>query len=97
MASASWSGWRSAVASLLLLVTTGAAPGDLRAETPTERREHAVIRARAGQIDEAAQALRDMLAAGIEDDVVAMDLTTLLQQQGKSAEAPAVFARAGNS
>ena len=30
-------------------------------------------------------------------DVNLMDLTTLLQQQGKSAEATAVFAKAGNS
>ena len=43
---------------------------------------------------EAQAALRAMLAAGTDDGLVAMDLTTLLQQDGKSAEAIAVFEKA---
>jgi biofilm PGA synthesis protein PgaA len=43
---------------------------------------------------EAQAALRGMLAAGIDDGLVAMDLATLLQQDGKAAEAVAVFQNA---
>ena len=43
---------------------------------------------------EAQAALRAMLAAGNDDGLVAMDLATLLQQDGKPAEAVAVFEKA---
>jgi biofilm PGA synthesis protein PgaA len=43
---------------------------------------------------EAQAALRAMLAAGTDDGLVAMDLITLLQQDGNSAEAVAVFEKA---
>ena len=43
---------------------------------------------------EAQAALRAMLAAGTDDGLVAMDLATLLQQDGKPAEAVAVFEKA---
>ena len=64
------------------------------AQSATEQRERAVTRARAGNVGEAVVALRAMLAAGVDDGRVAMDLTTLLQQDGKSEEAAAVFAKA---
>lgn len=67
------------------------------AETPTQQREAAVLKARAGQMAEAQAALRAMLAAGTDDGLVAMDLTTLLQQDGKAAEAAAVFEQANKS
>jgi biofilm PGA synthesis protein PgaA len=67
------------------------------AQSPTERREAAVLKARAGQMAAAQEDLRALLAAGIDDGLVAMDLTTLLQQDGKSAEAVAVFAQAGRT
>jgi biofilm PGA synthesis protein PgaA len=41
---------------------------------------------------EAQSSLRNMLAAGTDDGLVAMDLVTLLQQDGKNAEAAALFA-----
>jgi len=40
---------------------------------------------------EAQAALRAMLASGIDDGLVAMDLAILLQQDRKPAEAVAVF------
>src|SRR5262245_47448138 len=75
------------------LALAGALP-DARAQTATQQREAAVLKARAGQMAEAQAALRAMLAAGVDDGLVAMDLTTLLQQDGKSAEAVAVFEKA---
>ena len=63
-------------------------------QSPTERREAAVLKARAGQMAAAQADLRALLAAGIDDGLVAMDLATLLQQDGKSAEAVDVFAKA---
>ena len=71
--------------------------GPVFAQTATERREAAVLRARAGHVDEALQSLRALLASGTDDGLVAMDLATLLQQNGKSAEAAEVFARAGKT
>ncbi|MEA2916970.1 MAG: Tetratricopeptide repeat [Bradyrhizobium sp.] len=56
-----------------------------------------MLKARAGQMAEAQAALRAMLAAGTDDGLVAMDLTTLLQQGGKPAEAVAVFEKAGHA
>jgi biofilm PGA synthesis protein PgaA len=64
------------------------------AQTATQQREAAVLKARAGNMAEAQAALRAMLAAGTDDGLVAMDLTTLLQQDGKSSEAVAVFEKA---
>ena len=64
-------------------------------QSATQQREAAVLKARAGHMAEAQAALRGMLAAGIADNgLVAMDLTTLLQQDGKSAEAADVFEKA---
>ena len=56
-----------------------------------------MLKARAGNMAEAQAALRAMLAAGTDDGLVAMDLTTLLQQDGKSSEAVAVFEKATSS
>ena len=64
------------------------------AQTATQQREAAVLKARAGNAVEAQAALRAMLAVGTDDGLVAMDLTTLLQQDGKSSEAVAVFEKA---
>jgi tetratricopeptide (TPR) repeat protein len=63
-------------------------------QSATQQREAAVLKARAGQMAEAQAALRAMLAAGIDDGLVAMDLVTLLQQDGKAAEAVAEFEKA---
>src|SRR5215475_11238392 len=82
---------------LAVLALAGASP-QTRAQTATQQREAAVLKARAGQMAEAQAALRAMLAAGIDDGgLVAMDLTTLLQQDGKSAEAVAVFEKANKA
>ncbi|MGB6351729.1 MAG: hypothetical protein WBG10_17060, partial [Pseudolabrys sp.] len=64
------------------------------AQTITERREAAVLQARAGQLVPAIAALRAMLAAGQEDGLVAMDLSALLQQAHRPGEAIAVFEKA---
>jgi biofilm PGA synthesis protein PgaA len=64
------------------------------AQTASQQREAAVLKARAGQMADAQAALRALLAAGIDDGLVAMDLATLLQQDGKPAEAVAVFEKA---
>ena len=89
--------WRWTLVLAWAVVGTVALAGQAVAQTATERREAAVLRARTGQVDEAVQSLRSMLASGIDDGLVAMDLTTLLQQNGKAEEAAAVFARAGKS
>ena len=68
--------------------------GPAAAQTVTEQREAAVRLARAGQMPRALADLRALLAAGREDGFVAMDLATLLQQDGKAAEAVAVFEKA---
>lgn len=65
------------------------------AQTVTQQREAAVLKARAGQTVEAQAALRALLAAGADDGLVAMDLVVLLHQDGKPAEAVSVFERAG--
>jgi biofilm PGA synthesis protein PgaA len=64
------------------------------AQTITERREAAVLQARAGQLEPAIATLRAMLAAGEDDGLVAMDLSALLQQAHRPGEAIAVFERA---
>jgi|FEC22Drversion2_1045045.scaffolds.fasta_scaffold00662_22 biofilm PGA synthesis protein PgaA len=81
---------------LAVLALAGAAAG-VCAQTAAQQREAAVLKARAGQMAEAQAALRAMLAAGVDDGLVAMDLTTLLQQDGKSAEAVAVFEKANKA
>lgn len=70
---------------------------DIYAQSVTEQRESAVRLARAGQMVEAQATLRGLLAAGTDDGLVAMDLVTLLQQDGKSAEAAALFASAAKA
>jgi Flp pilus assembly protein TadD len=72
---------------LLAVLAFAGLPADARAQTATQQREAAVLQARGGHMAEAQAALRTMLAAGTDDGLVAMDLTTLLQQDGKSAEA----------
>jgi biofilm PGA synthesis protein PgaA len=64
------------------------------AQTATEQREAAVLKARAGRMAEAQADLRAMLAKGTDDGLVAMDLATLLQRDGKAAEAVEVFEKA---
>src|SRR5215471_9337219 len=77
---------------ILIVGLLGAGPA--WTQSATQQREAAVLKARAGQMAEAQAALRAMLAAGIDDGLVAMDLTTLLQQDGKADEAAAVFEKA---
>ena len=79
---------------LLAVLALAGGPPDARAQTATQQREAAVLKARAGQMAEAQAALRAMLASGIDDGLVAMDLATLLQQDGQPAEAIAVFEKA---
>src|SRR5262245_18392492 len=81
---------------LAVLALAGAKP-DACAQTATQQREAAVLKARAGQMTEAQAALRAMLAAGVDDGLVAIDLATLLQQDGKAAEAVAVFEKANKT
>ena len=69
----------------------------MRGQTASQQREAAVLKARAGQMAEAQAALRAMLASGIDDGLVAMDLAILLQQDRKPAEAVAVFEQAAKS
>ncbi len=64
------------------------------AQAVTERREAAALQARAGHPEAAIQALRAMLAAGEDDGLVAMDLTAVLQQAGRTADAATVFEKA---
>lgn len=87
------------VASRLVLAMTLVLVGSglVFAQSATERREAAVLKARAGQMAAAQADLRALLAAGIDDGLVAMDLATLLQQDGKAAEAVSVFERAGRA
>jgi biofilm PGA synthesis protein PgaA len=81
---------------VLLLAVLALAGGltHARAQTATQQREAAVLKARAGQMAEAQAALRAMLASGTDDGLVAVDLATLLQQDGKAAEAVAIFEKA---
>lgn len=82
---------------LILLVSAWLATGhEVRAQTATELRENAVRAARAGKMAEAQATLRALLVSGPDDGRVAMDLATLLEMDGKPAEAAAVFARAAN-
>jgi biofilm PGA synthesis protein PgaA len=69
-------------------------PAKAWAQTAAQQRESAVLKARAGQMAEAQAALRAMLASGVDDGLVAMDLAVLLQQDRKPAEAVVVFEQA---
>ena len=82
---------------LLAVLALARASSDALAQTATQQREAAVLKARAGQMAEAQAALRAMLASGTDDGLVAMDLATLLQQDGKAAEAIAVFEKANKA
>src|SRR5689334_6353652 len=78
----------------LALLLSVAGSGALHGESITQQREDAVRRARAGHMAEAQATLRSLLASGAEDrGLVAMDLVTLLQQDGKPREAADLFAR----
>src|SRR5215471_14998338 len=80
-------------AGLALAVLLGVAQG--WAQSATELREAAVVKARAGKMAKAQADLRALLARGVDDGgLVAMDLATLLQQDGKPAEAVAAYERA---
>ncbi|MGL4444563.1 MAG: poly-beta-1,6 N-acetyl-D-glucosamine export porin PgaA [Alsobacter sp.] len=59
-------------------------------------REEAVLQARAGNLEAALASLRRQVAEGTSDRLVAMDLATLLQENGRDAEAVAVFAHAAD-
>jgi biofilm PGA synthesis protein PgaA len=80
---------------ILIVGLFGAGSG--AAQTATQQREAAVLKARAGNMAGAQAALRAMLVAGTDDGLVAMDLTTLLQQDGRSGEAVAVFEKAART
>ena len=76
---------------LLAVLVLAGGPLGAWAQTAAQQREAAVLKARAGQMAEAQAALRAMLASGVDDGLVAMDLATLLQQDRKPADAVAVF------
>jgi biofilm PGA synthesis protein PgaA len=80
------------VPAILLAALICAAPA--HAQTPTQQREAAVLKARGGQRSEAIAALRSMLSSGVDDGLVAMDLVDLLQQDGQPGEAIAVYEKA---
>lgn len=88
--------WLGAIAITAFLAPLGIAAAPAAMPDAANPREAAVLQARAGQVDAALAALRAMLAAGTRDRLVAMDLTTLLQQHGHVAEAAAVFAQAAD-
>lgn len=80
-----------ALASCALL---GAAQeGIAQGQTATDLRENAVRVARSGKMAEAQATLRTLLVVGPDDGLVAMDLVTLLEQDGKPLEAAAIFTR----
>lgn len=78
----------------LVILASFTIAGPAHAQTATELRENAVRAARAGKMAEAQATLRALLVSGPDDGRVAMDLATLLEMDGKPAEAAAVFARA---
>ena len=84
---------RWVIAGWLLIVGVIGAE-QVSAQTITERREAAVLQARAGRLEPAIVELRAMLAAGEDDGLVAMDLSALLQQAHRPGEAIAVFEKA---
>lgn len=80
-----------------ILLASIAMTGAAQAQTATDLRENAVRAARSGKMAEAQASLRGLLVAGPDDGLVAMDLVTLLEQDGKSLEAAAIFARANKA
>src|SRR4051812_23392400 len=82
---------------LLAVVVLAGGPLGAWAQTAAQQREAAVLQARAGQVAAAQAALRAMLASGLDDGLVAMDLATLLQQDRKPADAVAVFEQAAKA
>lgn len=68
--------------------------GPAAAQAVPSAREAAVLEARAGDREAGIAALRRQLEAGSPDPLVAADLATLLQQEGRPAEALAVARRA---
>lgn len=78
----------------LLLLATGAMAGAVQAQSATDLRENAVRQARVGKMSEAQASLRALLVTGPDDGLVAMDLVTLLEQDGKPLEAAVIFTRA---
>ncbi len=80
--------------SVLLVLATGAMAGAAQAQTATDLRENAVRQARLGKMAEAQASLRALLVMGPDDGLVAMDLVTLLEQDGKPLEAAVIFTRA---
>lgn len=80
-----------------VLLASIAMTGTAQAQTATDLRENAVRDARAGKMAEAHASLRALLVTGPDDGLVAMDLVTLLEQDGKSREAAAIFARANKA
>ena len=86
---------RPAIFAALVVVLGPVDAGQGLAQTATEQREAAVLKARAGHMGEAQKELRAMLAAGTDDNgLVVMDLASLLQQDRKAREAVAVFEKA---
>ena len=69
---------------LLAVLALAGASSDAFAQTATQQREAAVLKARAGQMAEAQAALRAMLASGTDDGLVAMDLTSLSTSDSSS-------------
>ena len=81
----------------LVLLASSAIAGTVQAQTATDLRENAVWQARAGKMAEAQNTLRALLVSGPDDGLVAMDLVTLLEQDGKPLEAAVIFTRANKS
>lgn len=81
----------------LVLFASSAIAGTVQAQTATDLRENAVWQARSGKMAEAQKTLRALLVSGPDDGLVAMDLVTLLEQDGKPLEAAAIFTRANKS
>ena len=83
-----------AIMALAIVIAGWIGTGRALADTIAQKREAAVLEARAGHMNEALARLREMLRGGEDDGLVAMDLTALLQQAHKSREAVAVFEKA---
>lgn len=81
----------------LVLLASCTIAGTVGAQTATDLRENAVWQARAGKMAEAQKTLRALLVSGPDDGLVAMDLVTLLEQDGKPLEAAVIFTRADKS
>lgn len=78
----------------LVLLASCTIAGSVGAQTATDLRENAVWLARSGKMAEAQNTLRALMVSGPDDGLVAMDLVTLLEQDGKPLEAAVIFTRA---